>query len=205
MNPVTLVSGFIPLVLFGLLNGPVPLAAAAAIGAAASVIIALITIRRGTAALAIVQAIALAAFSVTAATSSPETLTWLGSYGLGIPSLALAAYMLLTAPFAPFTAAYARASVPRQAWGTPRFTDTNRRISAAWGVTVLILGLSHLATAAIGTSALPRFQAHLAEWGPAVVAAILAIRYTRRTITRAHDAPAAAPHPESGYQPTHPE
>lgn len=185
MNPVALVSGFIPLVLFSLINGHVAVAGAAVIAAVAAVVIAVVNARRGPA-LAIVQAVTLAVIAVTAATGSSGTQHWLSTYGGGLASLALAAFMLLTVPFAPFTAAIARSGLPREAWASRRFLDTNRRISAAWGAAVLVLGVCHLATAAMDTSSLSRFQAHLIEWGPAIVAVVLALRYTKRTIAEAH-------------------
>ena len=47
MNPVTLVLGFVPLVLFTLLDGRIPVADAAAIGAAAALVVVFVTLRRG--------------------------------------------------------------------------------------------------------------------------------------------------------------
>jgi hypothetical protein len=199
VNPVVLVGGFIPLVLFSLLDGPVSVGAAAAIGAAAAVVIALVMIRRGIPTLPIVQAVTLAAFSAIAFTSSSATQTWLAGYGRGIPSLVLAAFMLITAPFAPFTASIARASVPPEVWTSRRFTDLNRRISAAWGVAVLVLGLCRMVTAAVSASSLPKFQAHLIEWGPTVVAVILALRYTQRAIAGAHTGSSAESQPMRDY------
>jgi hypothetical protein len=199
MNPVMLVGGFIPLVLFSLLDGPVSVGAAAAIGAAAAVVIALVMLRRGIPILPIVQAVTLAAFSVIAFSSSPATQHWLDTYGRGVPSLVLAAFMLVTAPFFPFTASIARGGVSPEVATSPRFVELNRRISAAWGAAVLVLGLCRMATAAVSTPSLRPFQAHLIEWGPAVLAVIIALRYTRRTVAEAHDGPSAASQPTSNY------
>lgn len=192
MNPVALVSGFIPIVLFGLIDKWIPVADAAALGAVVAIVIAVVNARR-TPVLPIVQAVTLAVIAAVAFTGGAATQTWLASYGGGIASLVLAAFMLITLPFFPFTAAFARAGVPREAWHSPRFLSTNRRVSAAWGVAVLVLGLCHLAAASIDTSAMTPFQAHLIQWGPAVVAVILAVRYTRRTIAEAQASPAPVP------------
>jgi hypothetical protein len=180
MNPVSLIAGFAPLVLLGLLDGPLPVADAAVIAAALALLITAFTIRRGPA-LGIVQIVTLAAIAAIAFTGSTDTRHWLATYGGGLSSLVLAAYMLATLPFAPFTAAFARAGVPRELWNSSRFLDTNRRISAVWGIAVLILGLSRLAVAALHT------HSPLLQWGPAVLAIIYAVRYTRRTVAQAHD------------------
>jgi hypothetical protein len=193
MNPVVLVGGFVPLVLFSLLDGPVSAGDAGAIGAAAAIVIALVMLRRGIPVLPIVQAITLAAFAAIGFAGSPATQHWLTTYGRGVPSLVLAAFMLVTVPFAPFTAQLAHATVPREVWSSPRFIDLNRRISAAWGAAVLVLGLSRMLTAAVNTSTLHPLQAHLIQYGPAVVAVILAIRYTRRAVAEAHEAHNGSP------------
>jgi hypothetical protein len=192
MNPVTLVIGFVPLVLFTFLDGRIPVADAAAVGAVAALVVAAVTARRGVPVLPIVQVVTLAVLAVIAVTGGSATQDFLTTYGRGLASLVLAGFMLLTAPFAPFTAAIARAGVPRAAWHSPRFIALNRRISAAWGVAVLVLGLTHLATATMGSSLRP-FQAFLLQWGPAVVVVIFALRYTRRTIAEASTGQQAAP------------
>lgn len=184
MNPVTLVLGFVPLVLFALLDGNVPVAMAAAIAAAAAVVAFAAMVRRAVPVLPIVQAITLAAVSAFAFTGGPATQTFLTEYGRGIVSLVLAAFILITAGFAPFTAALARAGVPREHWHSPRFIALNRRISAAWGAAVLVLGITHLLYGSIGAS-LPRFQGFILNWGLTVVAVLVAFRYTQRTVAAA--------------------
>ena len=183
MNPATLISGFVPLVLFTFLDGRFPVADAAAVAAAAAIIVAVIA-RRGVPVLPIVQAVTLAVIAVLAFTTDAATRTFLATYGSAIASLALAAFMLTTAPFAPFTASIARAGVPRELWTSARFLSLNRRISAVWGAAVLVLGLTHLLTATVGSSLRP-FQSLLLRWGPAVIVVILAVRYTKRTIAEA--------------------
>lgn len=133
MRPVTLVIGFVPLVLFTLLDGRIPVADAAAVGAVAAIVIVVVTCRGGVPVPPIVQAVTLSAISVIAFTSDTATQHFLASYGRGIASLALAAVMLITVPFAPFTATIARVGVPRELWRSPRFIALNRRISAARG------------------------------------------------------------------------
>jgi hypothetical protein len=47
----------------------------------------------------------------------------------------------------PFTESYARETVPEEYWDTPRFHDTNRLISAAWGL-AFVVGSASLLIAA---------------------------------------------------------
>lgn len=193
MNPVTLVLGFVPLVLFTFLDGRVPVADAALIGTIAAIVVVVFTAVRRTVPVPvpvppIVQAITLAVITVIAYTGDHATTIFLGSYGRGLASLVLAAYLLVTAPFAPFTATIARVSVPRERWHSPRFIALNQRISAVWGVAVLVLGIAHLITGALGR--LPRLPELLIQWGPAIVVVIIALRYTQRVTAETRPRPA---------------
>jgi hypothetical protein len=163
MNPVTLVSGFVPLVLFSLLDGRIFVGTAAVVSAAAAVAVGAVMARRAVPVLPIIQAVTLAVIAAVGYASGPATQSWLAGYGRAVPSLVLAAYMLATAPFAPFTALLARAGVSREVRASPRFIGLNRRVSAAWGAAVLVLGLCRLATPPLSTSSLPPFQVHLIE------------------------------------------
>ncbi|HWC79668.1 MAG TPA: hypothetical protein VG756_06855 [Pseudonocardiaceae bacterium] len=187
-----------PLVLFSLLDGRIPVGAATLAGTAAALVVVAVMARKGVPVLPIVQAITLAVLSVIAFTGDAQTQHFLGDYGRGIASLVLAAYMLTTAPVAPFTATIARADVPREMWKSPHFIALNRKISSAWGAAVLVMGLAHLASAAAGSSLRP-FQQHLLEWGPVIVAVLLALRYTRRTVADAQSARPAVPQPPRAY------
>jgi hypothetical protein len=198
MNPVTLLTGFLPLLLFTFLDGRIPVADAAAVATVAALVVVAVTARRGVPVLPIVQAVTLGVLCAIAFTGDAATQSFLGTYGRGIASLVLAAFMLLTAPFAPFTAMFARAGVSRELWHSPRFIALNRRISAAWGVAVLVLGLTHLATATLVSSLRP-FQSLLVQWGPAVVVVILALRYTQRTVAEAHTGQQAPAQPPRQY------
>jgi hypothetical protein len=199
MNPLTLVLGFVPLVLFTFLDGRIPVEDAALIGTVAAIIVVAVTARRGVPVLPIVQTVTLAIITVIAFTGDHATKTFLSSYGRGLASLVLAAYMLITASFAPFTVTIARVNVPREYWQSPQFIALNRKISAVWGVAILVLGITHLATGAMGP--LPRFQELLIQWGPAVIVVIIALRYTQRVTSEAqsHNARPAAPQPPRGY------
>lgn len=179
MNPVTLVSGFVPLALFAILDGHLAVAAAALVAAGVAVVIAIVTPKRVPPTLAVVQGVTLLAIAVLALVGGSSVSDFLHDYGRGIASLTLAAYILVTAGFAPFTAGYARAEVPPEVWRTPAFLRTNRRISAAWGAAITVMGLSNLLYAALGGTS---SRGLLLSWGPTVLAVLAALRYTKSTI-----------------------
>jgi hypothetical protein len=51
--------------------------------------------------------------------------------------------------FVPFTEQYARESVPRQFWDSPRFKRINRQLTALWGWVFVALIPSHIIAGAI--------------------------------------------------------
>lgn len=181
MNPVTIALGFLPLVLFTLLDGNIPVTLAAAAGVVAAVVAIIVMARRSVPVLPIVQAVTLAAVSALAFAGGPAARDFLTTYGRGLVSLVLAVFILVTVGFAPFTAAFARAGVPREQWHDPRFLDVNRRISAAWGLAVLVIGVSHLLYGAIGDSLRP-IPGLVLNWGLTVAAVLAAVQYTRRGV-----------------------
>ena len=75
-------------------------------------------------------------------------------YGRGVCALILAVIMLGSLLVVPFTEQYAREQVPPAYWHSPVFRVLNRRISAAFGLAVLVMaavtscpaGSSHAAT-----------------------------------------------------------
>ncbi|WP_216897105.1 hypothetical protein [Nocardia alni] len=198
MNPIALIGGFAPLVLFALLDQRIPVASAAALGAAAALVIVMVISRHAIATVPLVQALALAAIAVIAFVGDAQTKHFLAVYGRGLASLTLAAFMLLTAPFAPFTAPMARGGVPRELWHSPRFLETNRKISTAWGFAVLVMGLANLAVAVIGSQQ-PHAQMNLLRWAPTVIVVLFAFRYTRRVVAEAQAGRGAAPQPRSRF------
>ncbi len=69
---------------------------------------------------------------------------WVADYGRGSAAAVLAVVMLVSSVTVPFTAQYARDSVPSSYWRTREFRSVNRRISAAWGGLVLVMAVGHL-------------------------------------------------------------
>jgi hypothetical protein len=180
MNPLSLIIGFVPQVIFALLVSRLPLGWAAAAGLAAAVVLIAVTAARGgIKILLVVQAAALAAFTVTGFTVGHHAAASFEPYARGLASLALAAFILATAFAMPFTAQFARQGVPRQYWKSPQFLRLNRRISIAWGLAVLAVGASHLGAALLGAGA-PVVLRLLLDWGVPLVAGYRAYSFTRR-------------------------
>jgi hypothetical protein len=92
----------------------------------------------------------------------------------------------------PFTEPYAREQVPRQVWGSAKFHDFNRRISAVWGLAFLI-GTVSLALA--GAQSSRQFVLRLLiPFG----ALFLAYEYTEKQAARADH---GASHHQAGDTP----
>jgi hypothetical protein len=75
---------------------------------------------------------------------SPGDLDWLEKYAQVISAFVLAALMLGSLAFVPFTEQYAREQVPREYWRSPKFKRTNRLLTTVWGVALLLSGISSL-------------------------------------------------------------
>ncbi|MCU1420563.1 MAG: putative rane protein [Microbacteriaceae bacterium] len=180
MNPTKIIIGLIPFALFAILGNWIPIGWAALVGMAAAIVAILVELRGGVKAVPVVGVIVLGVFAVLGFTGSPEVQHVLAVYGRGLATIVLALYILATVPFAPFTSQFAKASVPREAWKSPRFVTTNRRISLAWGLTVLLTGLCHLLAGAIavGTPIL----ALALNWGLPIAAILWTVRYTRTVV-----------------------
>ena len=199
MNPLSIITGFIPqLIAFAVLANWLPLGWAAVAGlAVALALIAVTAFRGGIKVLLVVQAVILAVFAVVGFTAGHHDATAFEPYARGVASLALGAFIVATSFSFPFTAQFARSSVPEQYWHSPRFLAINRRLSLTWGVAVLAVGASHLAAAYLGSSA-PVIRL-LLDWGVPIFAAYRAYSITKRTVARADQ-----PQPDGSDQPAAP-
>jgi hypothetical protein len=66
------------------------------------------------------------------------------NYGRGIAAFVLGAVMTASVAVFPFTEQYARESVPQAYWSSPLFRAVNRKISAAFGFAIFVMGCGHL-------------------------------------------------------------
>ena len=193
MNPVKIILGLIPFALYALLSTVIPVGGAALAGAVAALVVALADIRRGVKAVPVVGVVVMGAFAILGFVASEQVQHLLADYGRGLATLVLAAFILVTAWFAPFTAAYARETVSKQFWGSARFVAVNRRLSLAWGLTVLVMAVGHLAASglAVAGAAVPPLP-FILNWGLPIVAIILTVRYTRQVAGSASESPSQA-------------
>jgi hypothetical protein len=188
MKPLSIVTGFIPLAVFGVLVNWLSLGWAAAVGLAlAAVLIAVTSIRGGVKILPVVQSVVLAVFTVVGFAVGSHDATAFEPYARGVASLALGAFILATSFSFPFTLQFARHGVPQQYWKSPQFLAVNRRISLAWGLAVLAVGAGHLGAAYVGGSA--HVLRLLLDWGVPAFAAYRAYSVTKRTIAQNAHAP----------------
>jgi hypothetical protein len=200
MNPLNIIIGFIPQVVFIILINWLPLGGAAAAGLAVAVaLIAVTAARGGVKILPVVQAVILAVFTVAGFILSHHAAASFEPYARGVASLALAAFILATSVSHPFTAQFARASVPSQYWKSPQFLSVNRRISIAWGLAVLAVGAAHIVAALAGGGA-PVIRI-LLDWGVPAVALYRAYSVTTRAIASSP----RQPQPTDAGQPVAPQ
>ncbi len=123
---------------------------------------------------------------------------WIADYGRGTAALVLAVIMLGSAITVPFTEQYARDSVPRAYWTSPVFRAVNRKISALWGITALVMGFGHLLAGAIDPASNPVAGARpvdlILNWGVPIALILFAVNRTKQISGGAgDDAPPARP------------
>jgi hypothetical protein len=149
---IELIVGFLPLIAFSLLAKVLPSGdiGTAALVAALLAVAVMLTSRPvwppkilNACSFVLFAVLAILGFSVSKGDDS-WLATWTGA-GVGI---IIGVVMLLLVPVIPFTEQYARESVPREEWGSPRFKRVNRSLSLAWGASIVLIGLSRLAAAA---------------------------------------------------------
>jgi hypothetical protein len=143
----------IPWVLFTVLAERMSVKAAALIALAAAVVIAGRGVRSGHPKLLELAAVAtFIAFSIVAFTVSADSADWLARYARAIAAgvLALIAFGSLLA--VPFTEQYAREVVPREAWSSPRFKQTNRHLTTLWACVFAAMVPAHIAAGMIDTT-----------------------------------------------------
>ena len=186
MNKLGFVLGFVPWIVFSLVaqrldaNG----VAWSATIAVVMTVVALVAARRkhGPTFLSLASLVLFGAIAVVGFVGGPGVDRWLFEWGRPLVGVVLGLLVLATAPVRPFTAEYARQSVPREYWGSPTFRRINSVISAAWGVAILVIGLAGVAVAALGANAVDASRSHgldlLLNWVVPIAAIWAAIRFT---------------------------
>ena len=199
MSMLKVLAGFVPWFVFGLVAtregaGAVTTAAWLAFVVAAALVVVSLVRGGSPKVLEVAGAVVFAAFGVTGALV-PAADGFLSDYGTSLATLLLAVVIFALLPVMPFTEQYARETVPQQYWNSPVFRSVNRRISAAWGAVIAVMGVSNAAAGLVPElpTTLPTRPVDLAlNW---VVPALLiwwAVRYTRRVSSEAGDHASAA-------------
>jgi hypothetical protein len=143
---------FVPWVLFTLIAQHDTLKAAAIVGLIAAVVIAARSVLAGHPKLLEMGAVlAFVGFTVAAFIADPSATQWLERYARAIAALLLALIAFSSLLFVPFTEQYARESVPRQFWSSPRFKQINRQVTLLWGCVFVAMTVSHVIAGAIDT------------------------------------------------------
>jgi hypothetical protein len=205
MSPLVVVLGFAPWILYlvvvGLAGAPgVPLAALLALALAVGLIVTSVVQRQSPRLLAVAAAVIFACYGL-ASLVAPGVDPFLADYGRAVAALALAATILALLPVLPFTEQFARESVPRQYWSSPRFRALNQRVSAVWALAIGGSGIAGaLAAALVDSSVAHRpLLGFLLRIGVPVVLLIGAMRYTRRaTAAGGSEAPGGRPVTDPG-------
>jgi hypothetical protein len=142
----------VPWILFSLITQRDSLTAAAVVALIASILIALRSISTsGPKLLEIGAVAAFVGFAIVAVVADASATMWLERYARAIAALMLAAIAFGSLLFTPFTEQYARESVPRQFWSSPRFQQVNRRLTTMWGCVFSAMVVSHVLAGAIDT------------------------------------------------------
>lgn len=143
---------FVPWILFSLIAQHDTLKAAAVTALIAAGLIAAPAVLAGRPRMLELGAVvAFVGFTTVAFIADPATTHWVARYARAIAALLLAVIAFSSLLFVPFTEQYARASVPRQFWSTPRFQRVNRQLTVMWGCVFLAMMASHIVAGAIDT------------------------------------------------------
>ena len=143
---------FIPWVLFTLIAQHSTLKAAAVVALVGSLAIAGRSIAAGRPkVLELGAVVAFVGFTVVAFTAHGSTGADVARYARAIAAALLALIALSSLLFTPFTEHYARESVPREFWSSPRFKQVNRQLTLMWALVFCLMVPSHVIAGAINT------------------------------------------------------
>ena len=143
---------FVPWVLFTLITQHDSLKAAAVVALVASLVIAIRSVSAsGPKLLEMGAVVAFAGFVIVAFTVDASTAAWVARYARAIAAALLALIAFGSLLIMPFTEQYARESVPREFWSSPRFQQVNRRLTLMWALVFTVMVPSHVIAGAIDT------------------------------------------------------
>jgi hypothetical protein len=144
---------FLPWLALGVVSRYSSVQAGAAVALAAAIVIALPSLAAGKPKLLeLAGIIAFAAFLAVAVVTDAHSGGVLFRYCRAIAAGTLSLIAFGSLLFIPFTEQYARETVPRELWGTTRFRETNRVLTAAWGGVFALMAVSHTIAGALNTT-----------------------------------------------------
>ena len=186
MNPLSVIVGFLPLIAFSVMSGRVAHNGAAWAGLVAfATAVALVAVKRSwpPKVMDVFQAVLFGVIAIVGFVGGDSVDAWLFDWANGLVTLALGLLILLFVPFIPFTEQDARESVPQEYWGSPIFKRINRNLSVAWGVAIVVMGLSSLAVALLHTRADSASDANALDlvlnWVVPIAVLVYMVRFTR--------------------------
>src|SRR5262249_18670594 len=119
---------------------------------------------------------AFAGIAVAAFALDPSSADTLARYARGIAAGLLALIAFASLLKTPFTEQYARESVPREAWGSPRFKAINRTLTITWGLVFAAMVPCHILAGAID----PRPANIIFNWVVPILLVMQGIKRTRQ-------------------------
>lgn len=168
---------FIPWIVFGFAAEHSTLKLAAIGALLTSVLVAARSIRAGAAKLIELGAVVtFVGFTVVAFKADPATGAFVARYARAIAAAVLSTIAFGSLLVTPFTEQYARESVPRRLWSSPRFKHINRQLTTMWGLIFAAMVPAHVIAGAIDTH-----RANLIfNWAIPIVLVIWAAQRTAR-------------------------
>jgi hypothetical protein len=135
--------------------------------------------------------VSFAGFAVVALIVDPGVTSWLERYARAISASLLALTAFGSLALTPFTEQYARESVPKQFWSSPRFKQVNRDLTVMWAIVFLAIMPSHIVAGIIDT----RRGNTIFNWVIPIALVVYAVKRTGRVTSGEDNPPAAAAAP----------
>jgi hypothetical protein len=180
---------FVPWLLFGVISRADTLEAATIVALVAAIAIAVPGFRSGhPKVLELGAVVAFAGFTVVALIADPGVTSWLERYARAISASLLALIAFGSLALTPFTEQYARESVPKQFWSSPRFKQVNRDLTLMWALVFLAMVPSHIVAGIIDT----RRGNTIFNWVIPIALVVYAVKRTGRVTSAEDDPPATA-------------
>jgi Kef-type K+ transport system membrane component KefB len=177
--------GLIPWILFTLVADHGTLKLASVVALALAIGVCAYSARGGGSpkSLEVAAVVAFVGFVAVAFVADASLTHWLTRYARAIAAALLALVAFGSLLHTPFTEQYARQSVPREFWSSPRFKAINRRLTIMWGGIFAVMTVSHVIAGALDT----RLTNVIFNW---VIPIVLIVKGAQRSTGSREDADA---------------